>query len=82
MFILTVEGRSCMNSGSYVLDLRVVQRGVFDTMIHVNPSGTGEEGGGVGWGNHLESCVFTCKLIPAEKHIRLFEGSGCCLEEK
>lgn len=72
-----------MNSGSYVLDLRLVRRGVFDTMIHVNPSGTGEEGGGRGGGNHLESCVFTCcKLIPAEKHIRPFEGSGWCLEEK
>lgn len=47
-----------MNSGSYVLDLRLVRRGVFDTMIHVNPSGTGEEGGGGGRGG--ESSGIMC----------------------
>lgn len=40
-FIQTVEVWRC---GAYVLDLRLVKRGVFDTMIHVKPSGTGEEG--------------------------------------
>lgn len=38
-------------SCSYVLDLGLVQRGAFDTTIHVTTK----------W----ESCVFTCELIPA-----------------
>lgn len=47
--------------------------GVFDTIIHVKPSGTGEEGKK----SQLESCVLICcELIPAEKHTRLFRGSN------
>lgn len=62
LFILTVVVWRHMNRGSYVLDLRLVQRGVFDTMIHVKPSGTGEEGKKISW-NHVFTC---CKLIPAD----------------